>query len=142
MVSLQSSVPHPLHSRTQAGCEQPYPARKRQWWKPGVALRHTSLPLDFTGESKSPGQACPEGAEVTTHLQGWTGTILTIHNLSHQEVSHPGHLVHHSCFTGVGKRAQRHEAICLRSHSSPWKTSSVGAGPRRDRPELDLARSF
>lgn len=40
---------------------------------PSARTPHTSLPLDFTGESKSPGQACPEGAEVTTHLQGWTG---------------------------------------------------------------------
>lgn len=88
------------------------------------------------------GASLSRGSRSHNPPSGMDGTILTIHNLSHHEASHPGPLVHPSCFTGVGKRAQRHEAICLRSHSSPWKTSSVGAGPRRDRSELNLAGSF
>lgn len=96
--------------------------RNRQWRDPAVArqasawIQPTSLLSDFTGESKSPGQAHCDGAEVITCPPGWTRNIVTMHSLSHD--SPLGPLTHLSCFTRMGKKAQRHKGICLRSHSS------------------------
>ena len=123
------SVPHPLHSRTQADGEQPHLAKEEAMEGDGRASSGFCLdPAPITAtrfhwRSKSPGQACHDGAEVIPCPPGWTRNILTMHSLPHNEALHLGPLVHPSGFTGVEKKAQRHKAICLRSHSSQWKTS-------------------
>lgn len=101
--------------------------RKRQWWELSRRFRRLLGPSTrrFHHISLPEGPACLSAAEVRTLPQGWAMNVLTIRNLPHNKALPLGFttLVHPSCSTCVGKKAQRREAMCLTSHSSQWKTS-------------------
>ncbi|XP_040302646.1 uncharacterized protein LOC121011910 isoform X1 [Herpailurus yagouaroundi] len=129
MGGLQSSVPCRLHSRTKADGQQSHPAEEEAMVGAVTGrFRHLLGPSTrrFHYISLPEGPACLSAAEVRTLPQGWAMNVLTIRTLPHNKALHLGFttLVHPSCSTCVGKKAQRREAMCLTSHSSQGKTST------------------